>query len=392
MKKMIARAAVPYLLGLAMQQPAFAESKVKIGLILSLSTPVAANGVQAKNGFDLALKELGGKIGGVPAEVFVADDEAKPEVAVTKVKGLLTRDSVDVVVGPILSSVLGAIIKPVAETKTVLISPNAGSSALAGKNCLPTFFSTSYQNDQVHQISGKVAQDRGYKSVYLIAPNYQAGKDSFAGFKSAFKGTIAEESFVPLNTLDYQSELAKIASLAPDAIFAFLPGGMGVNFIKQYSQAGLAGKIPVLSSFTVDEANLPAQGDAALGMLNGSDWAPDLDTPQNKKFVADYVAAYNAVPATYAMQAYDAVMLLDAAVKSLKGDMSNKDAVATAIRNAKFTSLRGDFKFNRNGFPIQDFYLTKVGKRPDGKLETQIVSKVFSNYQDPYVSECTLKD
>ncbi len=392
MRKMIARAAVPCLLGLAMHQPALAENKVKVGLILTLSTPVAANGVHAKNGFDLALKELGGKIGGVPTEVFVADDEAKPEVAVTKVKGLLTRDNVDVVVGPILSSVLGAIIKPLADANTVLISPNAGSSALAGKNCSPLFFSTSYQNDQVHQISGKVAQDRGYKSVYLIAPNYQAGKDSFAGFKSAFKGKIVEESFVPLNTLDYQSELAKIASLSPDAVFAFLPAGMGVNFIKQYSQAGLAGKIPVLSSFTVDEANLPAQGDAALGMLNGSDWAPDLDTPQNKKFVADYVAAYNAVPATYAMQAYDAVMLLNAAVKSLNGDFSNKDAIAPAIRKAKFTSLRGDFKFNRNGFPIQNFYLTKVGKRPDGKFETQIVSKVFSDYQDPYVAECTLKD
>lgn len=369
---------------------AAAQEKLKVGLVLTISTPVGANGQQAKNGFDLAVKNLGGKLGGRDVEVIVADDEAKPDVAVTKVKGLLSRDNVDFVVGPILSSVLGAIVKPVSDAKVVLISPNAGSSALAGKACSPYFFSTSYQNDQVHQVSGKIAQERGYKRVYLIAPNYQAGKDSISGFKIDFKGEVLEESYVPLNTLDFQSELAKIADMKPDAIFAFLPGGMGVNFIKQYTQAGLASRIPVLSSFTVDESTLPAQGEAALGMFAGSNWAPNLDTPQNKKFVAAYVAAYNAVPATYAMQAYDAAMLIDSAVKAVKGDLSNKDALLAAVRKADFQSLRGPFKINKNGFPVQDFYLTKVGKRSDGKLETQIVQKVFENYGDRYVAECPL--
>ncbi|RDV01908.1 ABC transporter substrate-binding protein [Undibacter mobilis] len=370
--------------------PAAAQEKIKIGLILTLSTPVAANGVQSKNGFDLALKELGGKIGGREVEVFVADDEAKPDVAATKVKGLIDRDKVNFVVGPILSNVLGAIIKPVADSQTILISPNAGSSALAGKSCSPYFFSTSYQNDQVHQISGKVAQSRGYKKMYLMAPNYQAGKDAIAGFKIDYKGEILEENYVPLNTLDFQSELTKIADMKPDAVFVFLAGGMGVNFVKQYTQAGLASRIPVLSSFTVDEATLPAQGEAALGMQAGSNWAPDLKTPQNQKFVDAYVKAYNAVPATYAMQAYDAIMLIDSAVKAVKGDLSNKAALQAALRKADFVSLRGPFKINRNGFPIQDFYLTKVGKRADGKFETQIVEKVFENYADRYVGECPL--
>ena len=370
--------------------PAAAQEKIKVGLVLTISTPVGVNGQHAKNGFDLALKELGGKLGGRDAEVIVADDEAKPDVAVTKVKGLVSRDNVNFVVGPILSSVLGAIVKPVTDAKVILISPNAGSSALAGKNCNPYFFSTSYQNDQVHEVSGKVAQDRGYKRVYLLAPNYQAGKDAISGFKIDFKGEVVEESYVPLNTLDFQSELAKIADLKPDAIFVFLAGGMGVNFVKQFTQAGMAGRIPVLSSFTVDESTLPAQGDAALGMLGGSNWAPDLDNPLNKKFVDAYIAAYNSVPATYAMQAYDAAMLIDSAVKSVNGDLSNKDSVLAAVRRADFKSVRGPFKFNRNGFPIQDFYLTKVGKRSDGKLETQIEQKVFENYQDRYVAECTL--
>ena len=384
----LAGLSVAVAVGALVATSAIAQEKVKVGLVLTLSGPAAALGQQARNGFELAVKDLGGKLGGKEAEVIVIDDELKPDVAVTKVKGLLERDKVDFVVGPIFSNVLGAITKPVTDSQTFLISPNAGSSALAGKSCSPFFFATSYQNDQVHQVSGNVAQARGHKKVYLLAPNYQAGKDAMAGFKRDFKGEILEESYVPLNTLDFQSELAKIASMKPDAIYTFMPGGMGVNLVKQYKQAGLT--IPVFSAFTVDEATLPAQGEAALGMFAGSNWAPDLDTPQNKKFVTDYVAAHNAVPATYAMQAYDAALLIDSAVKGVKGDLSNKENVRKAMLKADFTSLRGPMKFSTNGYPIQNFYLTKVGKRSDGKFETQIVEKVFSDYADPYAKDCAL--
>jgi len=319
----------------------------------------------------------------------VGHDELKPDAAVTKVKGLLERDKVDFVVGPIFSNVLQAIHKPVTDSKTFLISPNAGPSSYAGKNCSPFFYVTSYQNDQVHEILGKVAQDRGYKRVYVMVPNYQAGKDSVAGFKLDYKGEIVEESYIPLGTLDFQVELSKIASLKPDAVFTFMPGGMGVGLVKQYKQAGLADRIPVLSAFTVDESTLPAQQDAAVGMFGGADWAPNLDNPQNKKFVASYEAAYNSVPGTYAMQAYDAALLIDSAVKTVKGDLTNKEAVAAALKKADFTSLRGGFKFNTNGYPIQNFYLTKVAKRPDGKYQTEIVQTVFENYGDSYAKDCT---
>jgi branched-chain amino acid transport system substrate-binding protein len=324
----------------------------------TLSGPAAGLGQQARDGFALAVKDLGGKMGGKDVEVIVADDELKPDGAVSKVKGLLERDKVDFVVGPIFSNILQAIHKPVTDNKTFLISPNAGPSSYAGKNCNPYFYVTSYQNDQVHEILGKVAQDRGYKRVYIMVPNYQAGKDSVAGFK-------------------------------PDAVFTFMPGGMGVGLVKQFKQAGLADQIPVLSAFTVDESTLPAQQDAAVGMFGGADWAPDLDNPQSKKFVAGYEAAYNSVPGTYAMQGYDAALLIDSAVKAVKGDLSNKDAVIAALKKADFTSLRGGFKFNTNGYPIQDFYLTKVAKRPDGKFQTEIVQKVFENYGDRYAKECT---
>src|SRR4051812_45303186 len=367
---------------------ASAQEKLKIGVIVTTSGPPAALGAQVRDGFALGVKDLSGKMAGRDVEFIVADDELKPDGAVVKVKGLLERENVDFVVGPIFSNVLQAIHRPVTENKTFLISPNAGAASYAGKDCSPFFYVTSYQNDQVHQVLGKVAQDRGYKRVYLMVPNYQAGRDSVAGFKLDFKGEIVEESYLPLNTLDFQPELTKINSLKPDAVFTFMPGGLGVNLVKQYRQAGLADRIPVLSAFTVDESTLPAQQDAAVGMFGGANWAPNLDNPQSKKFVAAYEAAYNSVPGTYAMQAYDAAMLIDSAVKAVKGDLSNKDAVAAALKKADFTSLRGAFKFNTNGYPIQDFYLTKVAKRADGKFQTEIVQKVFENYGDRYAKDC----
>src|SRR3954454_23704317 len=215
---------------------ATAQEKLKIGVIVTLSGPAAALGQQVRDGFGLAVKDLGAKMGGRDVEVVVADDELKPDGAVTKVKGMLERDKVDFVVGPIFSNILQAIHKPVTDTKTFLISPNAGPSSYAGKNCSPFFYVTSYQNDQVHEVLGKVAQERGYKRMYLMVPNYQAGKDSVAGFKLDYKGEIVEESYMPLNTLDFQAELSKIASMKPDAVFTFMPGGMGVNLVKQYKQ------------------------------------------------------------------------------------------------------------------------------------------------------------
>src|SRR6516164_240125 len=368
--------------------PAMAQDKIKIGVIVTLSGPAAALGQQVRDGFTLAVKDLGGRMSGKEVEVTVVDDELKPDAAVTKVKVLLERDKVDFVVGPIFSNILQAIHKPVIDASTFLISPNAGPSSYAGKECSPFFYVTSYQNDQVFEILGRVAQDRGYKRLYLLVPNYQAGRDSVAGFKLDYKGEVVEESYMPLGTLDFQPELSKIAALKPDAVFTFMPGGMGVNLVKQYRQAGLADNLPVLSAFTVDESTLPAQQDSAVGMFGGADWAPNLDNPQNKKFVASYEAAYNAVPGTYAFQAYDAAMLIDSAVKAVKGDLSNKDALAAALKKADFTSLRGSFKFNTNGYPIQDFYLTKVAKRPDGKFQTEIVQKVFENYGDRYAKDC----
>ncbi|MFO1100405.1 MAG: ABC transporter substrate-binding protein [Xanthobacteraceae bacterium] len=367
------------------------KDKLKIGVIATLSGPPAVLGQQLRNGFELAVKELGGKMAGREVELFVQDDELKPDVAVSKVRALVDRDKVDFVIGPIFSNILQAIVKPVTDGGAILISPNAGTSNFAGKDCNPNLFVTSYQNDQMHEIMGKYAQDSGKKSAFIMAPNYQAGKDSLAGFKRYFKGEVLDEVYVPLNQLDYSAELSKIAAAKPEVVFVFLPGGMGVNFVKQFRQAGLADKVTFLSTFTVDESTLPAQKDAAVGFYAGSNWAPNLDNPQNKAFVAAYEKEYGAVPATYAFQAYDTAMLIDSALKATSGDTQNKDALRAALLKADFKSLRGEFKFNTNHYPIQDFYLTKVAKRPDGKFQTEIEKKVFDDYADAHAKDCPMK-
>jgi branched-chain amino acid transport system substrate-binding protein len=369
---------------------ALAQDKLRVGVIVSLSGPPAVLGGQVRDGFNLAVKTLGGKLGGRDVEVTVVDDELKPDVAVTKVKGLLERDKVDFVVGPIFSNILQAIHKPVTDSNAFLISPNAGTSNFAGKQCHPNFFVTSYQNDQVFGVLGKVAQDKGYKRLFLMAPNYQAGKDALAGVKRHFKGEIVDEVYVPLGQLDFAAELTKIAASRPDALFTFMPGGMGVNLVKQYRQAGL-GSTPFLSAFTTDESTLPAQGDAAVGFLAGANWAPNMDIAENKAFVATFEADYKSVPGTYAMQAYDAALLIDSALKATGGKTDNRDAIRDAMRKANFKSLRGKFKLGPNHYPVQDFFLVKVAKRADGKYQTEIVERVFADDADIYAKDCAMK-
>lgn len=367
---------------------AHAADNLKIGLMFTLSGPAATLGEQGRNGFLLAAEQLE-KLGGLPTEIVVVDDEQKPDVAANKARELIERDDVDFVVGPIFSNILMAIHKPVTESDAILISPNAGTSNFAGKDCHPSFYVTSYQNDQIHEVMGAYAQEQGYSNVFLMAPNYQAGKDSLNGFKHSYKGDVAGEIYTPLGQLDFSAELAQIAAMQPDALFTFMPGGMGVNLVKQYRQAGLA-SIPFLSAFTVDESTLPAQQDAAIGFLSGANWAPDTDNDRSRAFVKAYEAKYGSIPGSYAMQAYDAALLIDSAVHAVNGKIEDAAALRTALEAADFESLRGDFAFGPNHYPIQDFYLAEVMKREDGKYQTSIVRKIFDDYQDNYVADCKM--
>jgi branched-chain amino acid transport system substrate-binding protein len=363
---------------------------VKVAVVAVLTGPAAALGAQVRDGFATGMRHIGNRAGGRPIEVQVIDDELRPEVAVQKVRAAVERDKVDFVVGVVFSNILGAIARPVTESRTFLISSNAGPSTFAGRGCNPYLFVTSYNNDQVHSVMGQAAQDSGYRRAFVLVPNYQAGRDAVAGFKSRFKGEVVEESFVPLNQLDFSAELARIAAAKPDCLFTFMPGGLGVNLVRQYRQAGLQ-NIPFLSTFTVDEATLPAQQDAALGFYSAASWAPNMENAANRRFVADYESALSSVPGSYAAQSYDAAMLIDSALKKTGGNTEDKDALRTALRAADFASVRGNFRFGANHYPVQDFWLCQVAKRPDGKFQTETLRKVLSDDVDPWAAECRMR-
>jgi len=363
---------------------------VRGAFVATLSGPGAAIGTQLRDGWLLGVKELGGKLGALPVETLVIDDELKPDVAVTKVPAAIERDKADFVVGVVFSNILQAIFRPVTESGTILVSANAGTSTFAGKGCSPFFYTTAYQNDQPHATMGQVAQDEGYKRVMVMVPNYQAGKDAVHGFRSRFKGEVVDEIYVPLTQLDFSAEVAKIAAAKPDALFTFMPGALGVTLVRQYRQAGLAA-IPFLSTFTVDEATLPAQGDAALGFFTAANWAPNFPKPRSEAFVKAFEAAYGYVPATYAAQSYDAAFLLDSAVRAVGGKLSDKAGLRAAMEKADFASVRGPFRFGQNHFPVQDFWLNKVVRRADGKYATETVRKVLAADVDSYAAECRMR-
>ena len=367
------------------------DATVKVGLLSTLSGPGAGLGVDIRDGFQLAVKLSGGKFSGKAVDVIVADDQASPDVGRQTADRLVKRDKVDFMTGIVFSNVMLAVGAPTFQSKTFYISANAGPSQYAGEQCNPYFFSASYQNDNMHEAVGKVVTDKGFKKVALIAPNYPAGKDAIAGFKRFFKGEVASETYTALNQLDYGTELSKLRATKPDAVYIFLPGGMGINFIKQFVGAGLSKDITLFGpGFSGDEDVIKAVGDPMLGMFNTSQWGHDMDNAANKKFVAEFEKAYGRLPTLYAAQGFDAARLIEAAVRDSKGKLDDKAAVRKALEAAKFDSVRGAFKFNANHFPIQDYYLRVITKDSKGRVTNRTLSPVFKGHADAYAASCKM--
>jgi branched-chain amino acid transport system substrate-binding protein len=379
-------------LGAAASPGAQAADKVKIGFVSTLSGPSAALGVDIRDAFQLAVKMNGGKLGGLPAEVLVGDDQFKPEVGRQLAEKYVKLDKVDFLTGFVFSNIMLASVPVAFENKTIYVSPNAAPSPLAGKQCNPYFFVASWPNDAYHEAAGQHATNKGYKSVYLIAPNYQAGKDSLAGFKRFYKGSIANEVYTQLGQLDYSAELAQARAAKPDALYIFLPGGMGINFIKQFVAAGLSKDIQLITpGFSSDQDVIRPVGEALLGTFDAAHWALDLDNPANRKFVAAFEQEYKRLPTLYASQGYDAALLIDAAVRDVKGKIEDVEAVRKALRAAKFESVRGPFKFNRNQYPIQNYYLRVVARDSQGRLVNKTLGTIFKDHGDAYVQDCPMK-
>lgn len=367
-----------------------AQEPIKVGFVLALSGPGSILGKQMQAGADLALEQLGGEFAGRPVEFIYADSQRRPDVGKQAADKLVKSDEVDFVIGSSFSNVMMAIHGAVTRAETFLISPNAAPAPLAGRRCNKYFFSIPFQNDQPSEAMGKYMTDEGFETAFILAPNYQAGKDLLAGFKRRFEGEIVAETYTPLSQTDFSAELSAIRDADPDGVFVFYPGGLGIQFVKQYAQAGLRGEIPLLSAFTVDNATLPAQGADAKGVLSALPWAIDMDNAANNRFVEGFREAYDFLPAGYAQQAYDAVMLVNGAVEKLGGDLSDKDAVHAALKSAPFDSVRGDFEFNSNQFPIHDMVLRRVRTNERGEVIASYDGVIGEDMVDAYVDECAM--
>src|SRR3954468_24806116 len=372
--------------------PAHAADKVKIGFISTLSGPSAALGVDIRDAFMLAVKLNGGKLGGLRAEVLVGDDQFKPEVGRQLAEKYVKLDKVDVLTGFVFSNIMLASVPVAFENKVIYVSPNAAPSPLAGKQCNPYFFAASWPNDAYHEAAGQYATTQKFRAVYMLAPNYQAGKDSLAGFKRFYKGNVVGEVYTQLGQLDYSAELAQVRAAKPQAVYIFLPGGMGVNFIKQFVAAGLTRDIQLITpGFSSDQDIIRAVGEPMIGIHDAAPWPLDLDNPANKKFVAAFEKEYNRLPTLCVSQGYDAALMIDAAVRDVKGKVEDVEAVRKALRAAKFQSVRGSFKFNRNQYPIQNYYLRVVAKDAQGRLVNKTMGTIFKDRGDAYVDECPMK-
>jgi branched-chain amino acid transport system substrate-binding protein len=388
MKKLLFAAAAVLALGAG---PAMSQGKsVKIGFVSTFSGPTAVIGNDMRNSFELALDHLGRKMGGLPVEVIYEDDQQKPEVGKQKTEKLLQSDKVDFMAGYIWSNVLLASVKPIVDAKTFLVVANAGLSPLAGEMCSPNVFSTSWTNDSNPRAVAEYMNKKGIQDVYLIGPNYAAGKENLGGVKAVFKGKIIGEDYTKWpDQLDFSAELSKIRAANPKAVYTFYPGAAGVQFLNQYAQAGLQGKIPLYTTFVIDSLSLPLQKNAAVGVIQALQWAADLPNDANKKFVADFMAKHKAEPSFYGAQSYDAANLIASAVAAVKGDLSNQDAVRAALRKADFKSVRGGFKFGPNNYPIQNYYMQEVVKEGDAfRLKT--VATAVENFQDVHYTKCKM--
>jgi branched-chain amino acid transport system substrate-binding protein len=363
----------------------YAET-IKIGYMTTLSGGAGIIGKQMKNAVELAMEHKGGKLGGMDAEVIFVDDQRKPDIAKQLANKLIKSEKVDVIGGIIWSNLMMAIHKQVTRSDTLLISSNAGPSSIAGSGCHKNFVSMSWQNDQTTEAMGQYMNTVGVKSVYAMAPNYQAGKDMISGFKRFYKGEVVREVYTKLGQTDFQAELSALRAAKPPATFIFQPGGMGINFVKQWKQAGMDDVSKLYTVFSVDGISLPALKDTALGTISTQTWSPDLDNAINKKFVADYKSKYGGYPSFYAAQAYDTILAIDHAVG--KSGSKDTEKMREVLAAGDIPTTRGSLKMNTNQFPIQNFYLREVVKDADGVVTSKIIDTVFENHGDAYVQDC----
>ncbi|MCZ2496079.1 ABC transporter substrate-binding protein [Xylophilus sp. Kf1] len=371
---------------------ALAADPIKVGLALDISGPFAAGGAETRDGMNLAIRLLDNKLGGYPAEFIQADTAGSPDQAKQVVDRFVQQNKIALFSGPTPSNVALAVGPSLFAAKVPYITSNPGPSQYAGAQCNPYFFGLSYQNDTWDEAAGQHATDQGYKTAFIIAPNYPAGRDHLTGFKRRFKGDVGNEVYTKVGQLDYAAELAQVRAAKPAMVYFFLPGAMGINFIKQFVASGLSkDTVLVTTPASSDEDTIAAVGEPMLGLFSGSQWSHDLPNAANQKFVAEFRKAYNRYPTFYAAQAYDSILAMDGAVRDVKGNVADKPALLKALKAANFQSVRGPFKYDNNNFPIQDYYLRVVGKDATGRITNKTVATPLKAHRDAYHDQCRMK-
>jgi len=369
-----------------------APATIKLGFIVALSGPLNVVGNEQKRGFEVALDQLGGKLGGIPFEVVPGDSKTNPGATVQELSRLIEKEHVDLLTGLTASNELVAAIKPISDAKIFFVGMNGGPAVLAGEQCSPYYFNASFQNAQLTEGMGPYMAQKGVRKLWLIGLDYEAGHEHTNAARKGYTGEVVNHTFTPLTQLDFAGDIAKIRASGADGVFAFYPGAPGIAFVRQWAQAGLSDKIPLFSNVALSEPTVfQAQGKTALGIIVSANYFAAIDNPRNRKFVQDFRAKFGRDPASYAGMAYDAMMLIDAAVREVKGNIRDQTAFRAALKRADFESVRGPFKFNRNQQPIQNTYVTVVDQRPDGSLYLKQTGVIARDAQDDFVDKCPMK-
>jgi branched-chain amino acid transport system substrate-binding protein len=369
-----------------------AQEKIRLGWIAALSGPLNLVGAEQRRGLDVALEHLGNRLGGIPIELVTADSKSNPGATVQELSRLIEKDRVDVITGLTASNEILAAIKPITDAKVFFIGANGGPAQAAGEGCSPYYFNASFQNEQITEGIGEYMNRQGVKKLYLLGMDYEAGHEHSNAARKGFKGEVVAHTFTPIAQVDFASDIAKIRASGADAVWAFYPGGPGIAFTRQWAQAGLQGKVPLFSNIALSEPLVfGAQGKTALGITVTGNYFAALDNPENKRFVEAFRAKYNRDPASFSGLQYDAVMLLDAAVREVKGNLKDQDAFRAALKKASFKSIRGPFRFNTNHQPIQNSYVGVVEARADGSLYIRPLGTIAESSRDAFASKCPMK-
>ena len=339
------------------------QAKVKVGLLLPYTGTYAALGHNITDAMKLGFAEAGNKLGGREFEIIQVDSEADPAKAAANTNKLIVGAKVDFLSGPVHSGVAMAMAKIAREEGTITIVSNAGANAVTREMCGSNIFRTSFSNWQVCYPMGVEMARRGLKRVASVTWNYAAGKEMIGAFREGFEkggGSVTKEILVPFPNVEFQANLTEIASLQPDAVFAFFAGAGAVKFVKDYAEAGLKARIPLYGAGFLTDGTLRAQGQAAEGVFTTLHYADSLALPANIRFREAFKKSVNRDADVYAVQGYDTAKLLIRAMESVKGDTGATKALIAGMEQVQFDSPRGPWHFSKSHNPVQDIYLREV--------------------------------